>query len=141
MSHTLTLLLMNHNEKKHLFFGLKSLTLFPLAKRQWKRRCMRGKTRQVGDKSFMRKLLNPFPKNQVLPSKNDVVEYLRGINVVSCGGARRKWTKFVSRKLHQLFFSCTLTLKVHRDKNIFIQSSRALFAQSMFDCAFFVHFV
>ena len=83
---------------------------------------------------------SPFPKNQVLPPKNDVVEYLRGINVVSCGGARRKWTKFVSRKLHQLFFSCTLTLKVHRDKNIFIQSSRALFAQSMFDCDIFCTF-
>ena len=37
--------------------------------------------------------------------KNDVIEYLRGINVVSCGGNGRKWTKFVSRKLRRALCS------------------------------------
>ena len=101
-----------------------------MEKKMGERSSQRGKCRQVGGKSLMRKP-SPFSKNQVLPPKNDVVEYLRGINVVSCGGTRRKWTKFVSRKLHQLFFSCTLTLKAHCDKNISVQSSQALFAQCL----------
>ena len=35
------------------------------------------------------------------PLENDVIEYLRGINELSCGGTGRKWTKFVSRKLRR----------------------------------------
>ena len=41
----------------------------------------------------------------LLQPKNDVIEYLRGINVVSCGGNGRKWTKFVSRKLRRALCS------------------------------------
>ena len=37
--------------------------------------------------------------------RNDVIEYLRGINVVSCGRNGRKWTKFVSRKLRRALCS------------------------------------
>ena len=102
-----------------------------MEKKMGERSSQRGKSRQVGGKSLMRKLLSPFLKVHVLPPKNDVDEYLGGINVVSCGGARRKWTKFMSRKLHQLFFSCTLILKVHCDKNMSVQSSQALFAQCL----------
>ena len=98
---------------------------------------MRGKTRQVGYKSLMRKLLSSFPKNQVLPPKNGVVEYSRGTNVVSCGGARRKWTEFVSSKLHPFFFSCTLTLKdALRQK--YLDTKFPSIVCSMFDCDIFL---
>ena len=55
---------------------------------------------EKGGRSILSKLSHILPQ-----PKNDVMEYLRGINVVSCGGNGRKWTKFVSRKLRRALCS------------------------------------